>query len=85
MSYDTRYDSLSPEIRNAIVTLVKRRQTYEIATRALAGAVIYARRKGASWEWIGNSLGCSRQSAWETYRTLVQEETPDGREETSDT
>lgn len=48
----------------------------EIARRR----VVEARRRGATWEQIGESLGMSRQAAWEYYTRDVRavlEETVD--------
>lgn len=49
--------------------------------------VVEARRRGATWEQIGESLGMSRQAAWEYYTRDVRrvlEETASANDDLSD-
>lgn len=41
--------------------------------------VIATRQKGATWTEIGESLGCSRQAAWEKYSYLMSGKDAEGQ------
>ncbi len=68
--------SLPCEPLEALRELARAGEEIEELRRQLVAA---ARRQGASWEQIGESLGMARQSAWEYYtrdaRAALEEST----------
>jgi hypothetical protein len=72
-------DSLPPEPLEALQELSRAGAELEVLVREQVTA---ARRRGATWEEIGERLGISRQAAWEHYtrdaRRIIEESTSRG-------
>ena len=59
------WDSYSDE--QLLASLAPSERTMEAVRRDLQAKVDILRKRGASWETIGNALGTSRQAAWERF------------------
>jgi len=62
------FDALDGKLLNPLDRVQLLRMISDTALSALRQAVPEATRAGASWAQVGQSLGMTKQAAWEQYR-----------------
>lgn len=63
-----RTDEEAKKLARPLADIVSGKDRLDVATIQLDAAVQRARAEGATWEEVADSLGTSRQAAWERFR-----------------